>query len=827
MGKGRIISHEGDGQYLIEILHDRTAIDAELTQIDANILEWTAQLSELQSALADAKNEFDAAQSALNSAINALVEDGGESRDKVTEATRAALAAASKMHAASLLVSEMRARILQAQSRKTELEDLPDAPTVTAWCADQSLELTGEVATAEVPGEPVTILVRPGFDDSAEWQAARDGQLAQRAGMQPHQAFWNAAVLPGWQKWKPTYRLGVLTDIDGDTATVLLDEETSSANGLSIDPPGGRTLVDVPIQYMDCDAVAFEVGDRVLVQFIDQDLATPRVIGFETDPRPCGLACYSYGFFGLVENEVLQLPTGESLEVDLSTSSSPGCWAAGGNPEKSDPRSPEQKAADAAAGKVWRPYVLLTGPQRAINAKQDKLLEQNGWLYCDPAGNPWRMTIEQSPVTEQNTVIFSVWRRRPMFVSEWAFSDVKLAEFEWTPELPQDYNGPWTADYLAQLIRATRWHSNFPNRNGSQLFVNVRSSSGIAKDVSPFTSMGGPGIETLTLLSVLRVDVTGTGDPETGVGITATITQTHTIDDLHEFIINTINDPLNVHPITQFFQQTTWACETVPTNEAANSYEENELVERTSTVTFAGFKDVDFGTQVREMDAVSILLVTPAGELTKRHKRYAFNSYSESVGGSRVESAMYQVVGSQGNRLFQFDSCNGLASNDIFRHISHDVIYTETVDVELGGTSVNIYDVYYRDFLDMTTGAEAPQNFCARCQAGPQQEANVTGYEYTTIDGYTVQDAAPAYLNVTTLMAQDQSNTIQVSVDFEPPSEGRRVIMSRLGISETGVQRIYKEQVQSDTATWPPPQAYHPVLKQFATVEPGNIIQFI
>ena len=50
------------------------------------------------------------------------------------------------------------------------------------------------------------------------------------------QAFWNAAVLPGWQRWMPTYRIGTISDIDydADTASVELDDATSTAQDLPI-----------------------------------------------------------------------------------------------------------------------------------------------------------------------------------------------------------------------------------------------------------------------------------------------------------------------------------------------------------------------------------------------------------------------------------------------------------------------------------------------------------------------------------------------------------------------------------------------------------------
>jgi hypothetical protein len=43
---------------------------------------------------------------------------------------------------------------------------------------------------------------------------------------------------------------------------------------------------------MECNADAFEVNDRVLVEFVDQEWDNARVIGFESNPRRC-----SYDFY--------------------------------------------------------------------------------------------------------------------------------------------------------------------------------------------------------------------------------------------------------------------------------------------------------------------------------------------------------------------------------------------------------------------------------------------------------------------------------------------------------------------------------------------------
>jgi hypothetical protein len=114
-----------------------------------------------------------------------------------------------------------------------------------------------------------------------------DGNLRARELLSPEQAYWNVSALPGWQKHKPMFRTGVLTAVnnDADVGTVDLDHAASSAQSLDVN--ARQTLVDIPIDYMDCDAQPFDVGDRVVVEFGPGGWDDATVIGFVDTPRQC------------------------------------------------------------------------------------------------------------------------------------------------------------------------------------------------------------------------------------------------------------------------------------------------------------------------------------------------------------------------------------------------------------------------------------------------------------------------------------------------------------------------------------------------------------
>ena len=155
--------------------------------------------------------------------------------------------------------------------------------------------------------------MRPGFtSQSKNYNAPRDGRLFHRAGMTGPQAYLNAAVLPGWQRWMPTYRIAAVLSLDDDlnTASVQLAEEVSSAQSLPINPAGGAVLADVPVEYMECGTKAFREGDRVVVEYPDRTWESPKVIGFEKEPRECTQLVIEFRFWSDVagRTETLSIP---------------------------------------------------------------------------------------------------------------------------------------------------------------------------------------------------------------------------------------------------------------------------------------------------------------------------------------------------------------------------------------------------------------------------------------------------------------------------------------------------------------------------------------
>jgi hypothetical protein len=203
--------------------------------------------------------------------------------------------------------------IQSAQLQKKALETLPDKKEITAWCADYTTDLVGEVATIDIPGEvgAIPTLLGAGFTPEP-YDKTKDGGLVNLELMSPEQAWFNLSILPYLNEFKPRFRRAHITAINGDLCDVELKAIYTKftptidvtkvmhyeGTGANVAAVGKTALTKVPFAYMDCHSAAFEVGDFVVVEFTDRDPAKPKVIGFVENPRECN----PHGFGITVDN---------------------------------------------------------------------------------------------------------------------------------------------------------------------------------------------------------------------------------------------------------------------------------------------------------------------------------------------------------------------------------------------------------------------------------------------------------------------------------------------------------------------------------------------
>lgn len=290
MGKARILEAHGEGRYTIEIIEARERAEAAKQQAQARITQLTTEISALNQQIGAAQSEADSAAAAQNAAINQYQQEmaaTGESSVNLEEFATKLLESASRRDMLRTKQRGKQLRIAADEALIARVDALPPLRQMQAWCADYTEDLSGEVATAEVPGEISNVIIKPGFEGGSQWSAATDGAMQPALAGTPASVFYNLAMQPGWQKWCPTYRTATITSIDGDTCSITLDDATSRQQGLGVNAQSSYD--DVPILYMNCDGEAFEEGDKVLIAFAG-NVDGPIVVGFEEEPIECNLA---------------------------------------------------------------------------------------------------------------------------------------------------------------------------------------------------------------------------------------------------------------------------------------------------------------------------------------------------------------------------------------------------------------------------------------------------------------------------------------------------------------------------------------------------------
>lgn len=316
MGRATITGGGEDGLYDISVDIGADRIQAEIAAQQARIDAATAELQTFTTLLAErqtAEAELLAEVEAASAAYLAVVNVGGEAllaaSQALTEATAALYEGQKETALVRMKQTAVKFELMSARKALQAKQSVVTSLTSEAWCVDYTLEASGSVATLEVPGEPQQILIAPG----GRAPESSDGRLLARQAMTGPQAYWNAAVLPGWQKFKPDYRVGIISEIDynNDTCKVTLDRAISSAQSLLVNQ--ATVLENVPIEYMTCNAVAFKDGDDVVVQFENRDWTRPKVIGFEHDPQPCCRLAWLFTVPGLLGSNYLPetQPTGD------------------------------------------------------------------------------------------------------------------------------------------------------------------------------------------------------------------------------------------------------------------------------------------------------------------------------------------------------------------------------------------------------------------------------------------------------------------------------------------------------------------------------------
>lgn len=293
MAFARIISGGPDGRYTIELDYGESLRTAALAATTSRLSQLDTQIAQVQVKLAEAEAAENRLRAIIAQYANDIIAAASQPKPGGTGINSLPIVTLQRSLGGLLAANQPIRDQLAAlkferanwRRKAAQWNTLPTTVQRQAWCVDYTIDIQAlaYAATCDIPGDPNLVLIAPG---GRAWQSS-DGEFRARELLSPAQAYFNAAIFPGWQKFKPTYRWGTVTAVNYDTnrASVSLFDQRSSAQRLSVNQ--ASTLSNVVVSYMDCDAAVFEIGDRVVVEFQGQNWANPRVIGFVDNPKPC------------------------------------------------------------------------------------------------------------------------------------------------------------------------------------------------------------------------------------------------------------------------------------------------------------------------------------------------------------------------------------------------------------------------------------------------------------------------------------------------------------------------------------------------------------
>lgn len=378
MTKGIITAVENRAaEYRVRLEFDTSQAQKISDRLKQELIDLVQPILDAEVALIELQNQLNTKAAEVDQVIKDA-QVGGPSPPE-TEKVSALLKELARLNSDKISkeadVQRLKLQRVIAAKAKTQIDNAMAADVFDAqafFCADYTLDLKpgAEVGVCLIPGENTgaTLTIYPAYEETssdeparaAKWTAGKFGQLVPPYSMTPEACFYNWAILPGWQRWMPTFRHATITSINkaANTANVDVDVARSSvtkfvsgvgSRGLNVNETAVQPyrMENVPIEYMECDCDAFRVGDRVIVEFTERivreritffdDNIPPRfksteridvpawkegnsrIIGFIESPRPCPVFV-EHGWLwheqATAENPALLYPTTEVLAAN-------------------------------------------------------------------------------------------------------------------------------------------------------------------------------------------------------------------------------------------------------------------------------------------------------------------------------------------------------------------------------------------------------------------------------------------------------------------------------------------------------------------------------
>ena len=232
MGKGVVYSGGAKGEYLVTLDYGTDIRDELLTKNNARKADLESQITLVEGFVADIEAIIVSDTAAINAAIDTYnaTEKTKEDREALESVVLVPLSRQEDLRRNKHVLGDLNMQLAGVKSDISMLNSAQLTETKTVWCADYTEDASGSVGIIEINAEKPTFVIAPG----GEAYSYAYGQMIARELQSGPQAYYNAAILPGVQKWKPTYRSGVIKDLDYDND--LADVDLDPALSLSARP---------------------------------------------------------------------------------------------------------------------------------------------------------------------------------------------------------------------------------------------------------------------------------------------------------------------------------------------------------------------------------------------------------------------------------------------------------------------------------------------------------------------------------------------------------------------------------------------------------------
>jgi hypothetical protein len=376
MGRARVIANLGlpterySARYLVEFdlgSEVKTAALNSLNELlNANIIAIGQVLSQIQVRQAEEdalRQALQAEELAVISAINAA---GPESPlppiDALNNARRALvqhLIGTTPLRLQLDALQAERLRLLREVGRWNQVVTIEQRPI---WMlrfpsTPEGLTIGSTVDTIEINGEQGLSFIGGGnFGDQVFFPPP--GRLTARGVMTPEQVFFNAAILPGWQRFKPVARLAVVdvatfnpTSSSPSRIDITLLPATSTPINIDINP----TQTSLTHVGSNAPGDAYEPGDIVVVAFPQQTFANPQIVGWLDGPKRLPWLITSSSTY------ITQDDFGQTLPITNPSQIPPLSFSTSKRLTRRDPEFVVEFPSFA-------PFAVLTGPSRVRSA---------------------------------------------------------------------------------------------------------------------------------------------------------------------------------------------------------------------------------------------------------------------------------------------------------------------------------------------------------------------------------------------------------------------------------------------------------------------------